>query len=195
MEIVVDEEIYISWLGLAAAGKSTLIKRVVNGIFVENLPPTLGVNMDQLPHTHGDGETPLISWDVGGQITYRDEMWKPYISQSAGCAFVIDSTDRDKIPDVKSTFWNKLIPEILSQTIPIVILANKQDLESPMSTGEIALALDLHKLDVTISIMVIATSAKTGEGLDKALEWLYQIIEESRDKGEELESIYDDLMG
>ncbi|MHA1166743.1 MAG: ADP-ribosylation factor-like protein [Candidatus Hodarchaeales archaeon] len=186
-----EDEIYISWLGLAAAGKSTLIKRVINGIFIENLPPTLGVNMDQLPHMHG--EIPLISWDVGGQITYRDEMWKPYISQSAGCAFVIDSTDRDKIPEVKSTFWNKLIPEILSRQIPLVILANKQDLESPMSTGEIALALDLHKLD--LSYMMIATSAKTGEGLDKALNWLYQIIEESRDEGKKVESIYDDLIG
>ncbi|MFW9993178.1 MAG: ADP-ribosylation factor family protein [Candidatus Odinarchaeota archaeon] len=186
-----EDEIYLAWLGLAAAGKSTLIKRMIKGRFIENLPPTVGINMDKLPFE--DYETPMISWDVGGQAQYRDELWKPYLSKSAGCVFVIDSIDREKMPEVKNEFWSQLVPEISSRKIPLMILANKQDLDSPMTTGEIGRKLELNQLDFSYGI--IPTSAKTGLGLEKALEWLRQIIIEIRVRnyGERIDSFYDDL--
>ncbi|MHA2297154.1 MAG: ADP-ribosylation factor family protein [Candidatus Hodarchaeales archaeon] len=185
-----EEDFYLAWLGLAAAGKTTLIKRMIKGRFIDDLPPTIGINIDQLKYKNSASQ--FVSWDVGGQAYYRDD-WKPYLKKSSGCVFVIDSNDREKVPEVKEEFWMRLVPEIASLNIPLVVLANKQDLTSPMSTGEIARAIELHKLEISYGI--IPTSAKTGLGIEKALEWLQQIIIEMRTKerGEEIDSIYDDL--
>ena len=58
---------------------------------------------------------------------------------------------------------------------PIVILANKQDLDEKMTPDEIS---DILKLDEIKERdwSIFKTSALTGEGLKEALDWLVKTI-------------------
>jgi signal recognition particle receptor subunit beta len=56
--------------------------------------------------------------------------------------------------------------------VPLVVLANKQDLPDTMSVDEISVALDLHGLFQQKPWRILPTSAQSGDGLRTALEWV-----------------------
>lgn len=58
--------------------------------------------------------------------------------------------------------------------VPLLVLANKQDLPAAMQAVEIATVLRLAELPRAWQI--VATNALTGEGVDRGLEWLAQSV-------------------
>ena len=58
------------------------------------------------------------------------------------------------------------------QDAVFLFLANKQDLPNSLSVDEITDKLDLHSLPVSRKWNILATCAKTGDGLTESLGWL-----------------------
>ena len=74
-----------------------------------------------------------------------------------------------------------LIEEEKLHAIPILILANKQDLINAMTPEEITGALQLNNIrDRPWQIQ--ACSAKTGSGLQEGIEWVLKTVEEQQQK-------------
>ncbi len=161
----------ISFIGLDQAGKTTIIKRVTRGYFDQATIRTLGMNVDQF--TIGDVQ--FITWDVGGQIAFRNKLWKDYIVGSMGIVFVIDAADRDRFEEVKEELWKHVIKNPDTERIPILILANKQDLPNAADEGEIVVSLDLNRVKDR-SYRIFLTSAKTGLNVEESLQWLSEEI-------------------
>ena len=69
-------------------------------------------------------------------------------------------------------------PSVKDNSVPILILANKQDLPTSRNAGEIARALKLHTV-TNQSYAIFPCSAKTAFNLEEALEWLRQRIVET----------------
>lgn len=160
-------------MGLNYAGKTTIISRLIKGVFDDSTKRTLGVNVNEL-ELHG---TKFVFWDIGGQDVFRDTLWLPYIAGSAGIIYVIDSSDQERFNEAKEELWKYVIDNHTVADIPILILANKQDLTTSKSAGEVARALDLHKV-ARHSYAIMPTSAQSGLKLDEALEWLHSRITE-----------------
>ncbi len=163
----------IAWLGLDHAGKTTIIKRIMTGEFDSSTIRTLGLNVNEF--SDADSGVKFISWDLGGQETFRDSLWQSYLAGSMGVIYVVDSADRSRFEEAKQELWKYVINNPQVDDIPILILANKQDLPNAASAGEVARALDLHKV-VKQSYAIIPTSAKTGFNIEEGLEWLRQRI-------------------
>ena len=59
----------------------------------------------------------------------------------------------------------------MSQPLPLLVLANKQDLEGARPPSDLAQSLQLDSIRDR-PWQIIATNALTGDGLDAATDWL-----------------------
>lgn len=61
-----------------------------------------------------------------------------------GLLYVIDSSDRERFQEAKKEL-DSILDDDEMRGVPVVVLANKQDLPNAASTGDIVEILDLHK--------------------------------------------------
>jgi len=66
----------------------------------------------------------LTFWDVGGQAT---KLWKHYFDSIDGMIFVIDSTDRERIPKAKAELM-RVTKDVSLQNVPCLLMFNKTDM-------------------------------------------------------------------
>ncbi|XP_066441933.1 putative ADP-ribosylation factor-like protein 5C isoform X2 [Eleutherodactylus coqui] len=132
---------------------------------VVHTAPTIGSNVEEivLRNTH------FLMWDIGGQETLR-ATWNSYYSNTEFVILVIDSTDRERLPETRDELYKMLAHEDL-QNAAVLIFANKQDVKDSMSASEISTILALSAIrDRAWHIQ--ACCALTGEGLPAGLDWL-----------------------
>ncbi|XP_052096055.1 uncharacterized protein LOC127731163 isoform X1 [Mytilus californianus] len=152
----------IVMVGLDGSGKTTLMYRLVTGEVIE-ATPTLGFNVETI--TYKDNEFTI--WDMGGQENIR-RLWRHYFLRIRGILFVIDSADKDRIDEAQQLLDELLQNDELLGT-PIVVVANKQDLDGAMKEKDIVELLELKQISGRLCT-IQGTSAITGAGIHKALD-------------------------
>lgn len=96
-----------------------------------------------------------------------------------GQIYVIDSADKRRMEETGVELQQLLDEEKLSH-VPLLIMANKQDLINSATPAEITAELGLNDLrDRTWQIL--PCSAKTGDGLQEGMEWLVEQINQGKD--------------
>lgn len=60
--------------------------------------------------------------------------------------------------------------------VPIIVLANKQDLRASLTVEEVSQRMELSGLAPQHPWDVVGTCAVTGEGVDEAMDKLYEMI-------------------
>ena len=105
-----------------------------------NTVPTVGFNCERVKGTVGKsrGLTFLI-WDVGGQEKIRP-LWRSYTRCTDGIIFVIDSSEEDNLDEAKLELWRTMKYQD-NRDIPLLVLANKQDLQTALPAPDIEAAL------------------------------------------------------
>lgn len=86
----------------------------------------------------------LQVWDLGGQTGLRP-YWRCYYQDTNAVVYVIDSTDKDRLEIAKQELELMLQEEEL-RGVPVLILANKQDLPNAMNEQEICNGLGLTSI-------------------------------------------------
>ena len=100
-------------------------------------------------------------WDIGGQKAIRP-YWKNYYENTDGLVFVVDSSDEERINECIEELNALLVEENLAK-VPLLVYANKQDLQFALEAEEIMGSLKLSEIsDRTWNIQ--ACSALTKEG-------------------------------
>lgn len=155
--------------GLDNAGKSTIVKRILNQP-TASLTPTMGFEITSVPF----GEHNLNIWDVGGQQTLRS-FWFNYFDQLDALVWVIDASQLDRLHEVFRELYTVLQNERV-HGVKLLILLNKIDLvntglEDLTSTVIKELELDSYGPREE-KWQIIQCSAITGEGIHQGLEWL-----------------------
>ncbi|MCK5047360.1 MAG: hypothetical protein KAS22_12315, partial [Candidatus Heimdallarchaeota archaeon] len=141
---------------------------------------TLGIDIRQNPINIGGWSLSAI--DVGGQELYRESLWSLGVSQADAVIYVIDGTVKSKIDTTvfeESKFNFDYMLTLVETHIPILILINKQDLkeQNPLTTQESIKLYDISQL-VGRSFNILPTSAKFGDGVETAIFWLVDKIQE-----------------
>lgn len=155
-------------LGLDNAGKTTILKKLSDED-ITTITPTQGFNIKSLMK---DGFK-LNVWDIGGQKAIRP-YWRNYFESTDALVYVIDSADRKRI-DETGVELMQLLEEDKMNGVPLLVLANKQDLITAMSADDMAEALNLFLIrDRPWQIQ--GCSAKDGQGLQEGMEWLVQQV-------------------
>ncbi|EAY15972.1 ADP-ribosylation factor At2g18390, putative [Trichomonas vaginalis G3] len=163
-----EKEMRILFLGLDNAGKSSVIKAFL-GESIDELSPTLGFEIRTI-ETQGYR---INCWDVGGQTTIR-AYWRNYFETTDGIVWVVDSTDRNRIPDCKKELDSVLQQERLAGA-SLLIFANKQDINGAMKPEEIAQLLDLNAINKR-HWSIQKCSAKSREGIENGFNWIIEDI-------------------
>ncbi|XP_027810026.1 ADP-ribosylation factor-related protein 1 isoform X2 [Marmota flaviventris] len=130
------DEYCILILGLDNAGKTTFLEqsktrfnKQYKGMSLSKITTTVGLNIG----TVDVGKTRLMFWDLGGQEELQS-LWDKYYAECHGVIYVIDSTDEERLSESKQAFEKVVASEALDG-VPILVLANKQDVEQRSARG------------------------------------------------------------
>lgn len=162
------KEVSILMLGLDGAGKTTLLYQLKNGETVKTIP-TFGFNVETIDYKNFN----FTIWDAGGQDKIRI-LWKNYYHLTDGLIFVVDSNDRDRIDEAAKEL-KKLLAEEDLKGCPVLVLANKQDINGALASGEVCGKLGMGDFKGRTWI-VQGTSATTGQGLKDGLDWMASVF-------------------
>ena len=149
----------ICMLGSFAVGKTSLIQRFVSSKFPRKYQTTVGVMIDKKTVEIGDQEVYLMLWDIYGQDEFRN-VQTSYLDSASGYFLVVDGTRKDTL-DTALALRKRVDEEIGG--VPFVLVLNKADLKDEWEINRQAIE-ELSKSSWT----VVETSAKTGEGVEKA---------------------------
>ncbi|KAL4646845.1 ADP-ribosylation factor-like protein 4A-like [Arapaima gigas] len=165
--------LHIAILGLDSAGKTTVLYRLQFGEFV-NTVPTKGFNAEKVKVSLcGSRAVTFHFWDVGGQEKLRP-LWKSYTRCTDGIVFVVDSVDAERMEEAK-TELHKITRLSENQGVPVLVVANKQDLRNSLTVEQIKDMLALHELGPS-PWHLQPTCAIIGEGLLEGLARLHDMI-------------------
>ena len=168
----------VLFLGLDNSGKTTIINVCSNDF----KPPA---DLDQIKPTTGHSVTHFNSkenkklqfgaWDLPGREQFRS-LWKNYYKHAGAIVFVVDSAeDEERMDDCKEVL-NSVLQDLELREVPLLICANKQDLPNAKGANVITEQLGLNNANTAglnkRSYRIIATCAKTGDGLKFGFDWL-----------------------
>jgi small GTP-binding protein len=153
--------------GSFAVGKTSLVSRFVTDTFSGNYLTTIGVKVERRSMHVDDRPIDLIVWDLHGEDEFQ-KVRAAYFRGASGCLLVADLTRRatlDKALQLRDEVRREL------GHVPCVFAFNKSDLVDEREIGDAALD-DLRAQGAEL----IATSAKTGLGVEQAFDRLVRQI-------------------
>jgi small GTP-binding protein len=157
-------------IGDGAVGKTSLIRRFVVGNFDDKYVATIGAKTTakHLEISKGDEIThlKLQIWDILGARSHA-KIQKTSFKGADGAFLVLDLTRRETL--YSFDLWLHSLYEVTGE-IPVVVLANKSDLEPDFEPERIKVLADDYGLPYYL------TSAKTGENLNDAFDTLGEML-------------------
>ncbi|XP_074660122.1 uncharacterized protein LOC141912688 [Tubulanus polymorphus] len=173
-----SRKLTLAIFGLDNAGK-TVTALGLKGDPLDTLAPTIGFNAMEFKF----GRFDITMYDLGGGKGIRD-IWKNYFAEVYGIVYVLDSTERERFAEAKFVLLN-LLENARIAGKPLLVLANKQDMEGAMDEIDIIEAISLEEL-VNVNkcpcrIETCAAIKGQGKKLDKAIQsgflWLLETID------------------
>ena len=155
--------------GEGGVGKTTLLKRYVEGKFSAETKMTIGVEFF-LKETEVDGNAATLQlWDFGGQERFRFTL-ESYVLGAKGAVFLFDLTRPSTLDNLEQ--WVQIVRKT-NEKLPILFVGTKLDLKDEiMVEDEHARSfLEQHNL-----LDYVKISSKTGENVNKCFELLIRNI-------------------
>lgn len=161
-------------LGLDGAGKTTLIEQLkyeYNGVQplpASKMQPTVGLNIAKVRTASAE----FLLWDMGGKSDLRS-LWKNYLEDADGLIWVVDAADLGRAKELRDTINDIISSENVSNK-PLLVFANKQDLDSAVDAEHLESKMQLV-LDST-RCNVCNCSLLSGEGIVEGFTWLADML-------------------
>ena len=155
----------VCMLGAFAVGKTSLVQQFVHSIFSEKYHTTVGVKIEKTTVIVDQENVDLIIWDLHGEDEFQ-HVRLSYLSGSSGCIYVADGT---RAKTLATALNLERIAQNAIGRVPFVLVINKQDLKNLWEID----SSTIEKLKAK-GIDIVLTSAKTGDGVEKAFETLTQ---------------------
>jgi ADP-ribosylation factor protein 1 len=164
------KDVRVLMVGLDAAGKTTVLYKLKLGEIVTTIP-TIGFNVETVEYKN----LRFTVWDVGGQDRIRP-LWRHYFQNTSGIIYVVDSNDTGRAEEAAEEL-GKLMNEDELQGVPLLVLANKQDLPQAMTIATMTEKLGLVNCK-SRKWYVQGTCATSGDGLYEGLDWLSNAVKD-----------------
>ena len=164
--LVGSRERRILILGLDNAGKTTILYRLQRDEVIKTVP-TVGFNVETVQYKNIKFQV----WDLGGQTAIRP-YWRCYYPNTDCVIYVVDSADRDRLTEDCKNELHLLLEEEELQKKPLLVFANKQDLDGAVPPAELANKLELARLLSNHTWTIQGSSAVKQTGLTDGLGWI-----------------------
>jgi len=157
-------------VGDCGVGKSNLLMKYVNNIFILDNKTTIGVEFYVKNIEINDKIIKVQLWDTGGQERYR-AITNAYYRGSQGCILVYDITRRETYDNIKK-WLIEINDNVDYKHIPIILVGNKSDLKNlrSISTEEAKIFAKENNL------LFIETSALDSTNVNNAFEEIIKDI-------------------
>ena len=163
-----EESLNIIMIGDSSVGKTTLMKKFIDGIYNENILSTIGVELFRKQIIINDKNYIMKIWDTCGQERFRS-ISKNYYQNAQGIMLLFDVSS---IISFKHLYdWTLSLNENVSNKgIPLVIVANKCDLEHEV-TDE-----DIYKYSTENNVKIFKCSSKKNISVEEPFLYLGEEI-------------------
>ncbi|MFX0003620.1 MAG: Rab family GTPase [Candidatus Hodarchaeota archaeon] len=155
--------------GNASVGKTSLLRRYVDGFFDDSTIMTVGVDFFTKELNFDNARCLIQLWDLGGQERFR-YLLENFVMGARGALLLIDLTRMPHINDILE--WVN-IARLHDINLPILLVGTKLDLEDLISVDDESA---LHLKNTFNMIDYIKTSAKTGYNIEKVFEILVKFL-------------------
>uniref|UniRef100_A0A8V5FPS3 Uncharacterized protein n=1 Tax=Melopsittacus undulatus TaxID=13146 RepID=A0A8V5FPS3_MELUD len=164
-------------LGLDGAGKTSVLHSLATNRVKRSVAPTEGFNAICV----NTEELQMEFLEIGGSESLRS-YWKMYLPKVLLLIYVVDSADHARLPVAKQLL-HQLIQN--NSTLPVVVLANKQDLEGAYCITDIHDALALSDIGDNRKMFLIGThvaedGSEISSNMKDAKELITQLVLEAQ---------------
>ena len=148
----------VCMLGSFAVGKTSLVRRVVEGRFAERYLTTVGVRVERLDVRSGERPVRMLLWDIAGDDDFAT-VRASYLRGAAGYVLVVDA-ERPSTLETAMALHERV--RRVAGEVPFMLLVNKSDLpirrvEEESLAGLARRGWRIHEV-----------SARTGDGVTEA---------------------------
>jgi small GTP-binding protein len=152
--------------GDGGVGKTTLVKRYLEGYFEETTKMTVGMDFF-VKHVEVEGkQVTLQIWDFGGEERFRF-LLPSYVSGASGGIFMYDITrlmSLNHVDEWLEIFSSEYSKKYSEDTLPVLMLGGKKDLEYKRSVKKEEAKQVLKEQNC---FKFMECSSKTGENVEK----------------------------
>ncbi len=148
--------------GNGGVGKTTLLRRYVDGVFDDSTIETVGVDffIKEVFIEDINAHCTLQLWDLGGQDRFR-YMLENFVMGARGALLLFDMTKMSIITEILE--WVNIV-RIHDFDLPILLVGTKLDLEDAISVDK---ETALNVRNTFNMIDYIQTSSKTGHNVSE----------------------------
>lgn len=165
LSLFTKKDLKITIVGLPNAGKTTLVKAIANQNTDEQTLPTIGAQHTEVTV----GNVVFSISDIGGSQAYKF-LWSVYCKNADVIIFVLDAADSEGV-DACAIQLDSLLNDEEIKDVPIIVVANKQDLPGCVSADDISSKLKLSQIDDR-KVELFLLSAKTKNGFEPFIKYL-----------------------
>ena len=152
----------IALIGDSGVGKTSIVSKLCNKQFRDNYITTVGIDKETKVSIIDNIKCVTKLWDTTGQERYTS-LTTQYLRKADGVFFVYEVNNRNSFVNINK--WLKMIKESnKNDALQCCLIANKIDLERVVSEEE------GKQMAREIDMEYIETSAKNGDGVNKAYE-------------------------
>ena len=189
-------------LGDSAVGKTSLIKRFVQDAFEDSYVATVGSKVTKkelaIPRPDKTVDLTFMIWDLLGQEGYTS--FHTWTFQGVyGALLVADLTRRDTLDNLER-YWIPALVRV-ADNVPLVFAANKVDLTKEAGFDLADMEHIVAKYNLGLDGVLpshltscYATSAKTGENVERTFESLGHLVLAGRAPEDPVKDLFESLV-
>ena len=152
-------------VGDTCVGKSCILVRFSDDVFVENYVTTIGVDFRFKTMVVNGKIAKIQIWDTAGQERYRS-ITTAYYRGAAAIIICCDITNKESFYNLNN--WIEEVSKYIDKDVDKLVLLNKCDLKSEKKIDQ----SEISKFKKERGIKVMEVSAKTGEGIENAFQYI-----------------------
>ncbi|PKK20207.1 ras-related protein Rab-39B [Columba livia] len=182
MELRWQYQFRVIMLGDSTVGKSSLLRRYTEGIFLDAVNQTVGVDFYvQFVELEPGLQVKLQFWDTAGQERGRS-VTRSYYRNSAGGMLLFDLTNRASFESIRR--WHREVTETVQPfRMVFLLVGHKSDLVGRGGQRRVG-RREAEKLAASLGVQYVETSAKDASNVVQAFQTLtlgiYQALQTGR---------------